>query len=384
MERLKFELLDDDLDLFSDNSQEEEIEENHQSSDTDESNENNTEEIESAEVDPDKMFEEETPESVGSEDNNGEDENALSDESSASPKFFSSIANAFAEEGIFPDLTEERIKEIKTAKDLREAIIEQIQAGLDEEQQRVSRALNAGIEPDKIRQFKQIMDSLNVVSEEELKAEGEEGDNLRKQILFRDYINHGLSEDRAKKAVERAFNNGTEVEEATEALQSMKDFYQTAYQELLDNAEAERKEEIKKQEETAERLKKSMLTEKLDFLSGVDLDKNIRSAAFDAISKPVYKDPKTGNVYTAIDKIRKEDGENFLKKLGFLYVLTDGFKSLDSLAAKKASKEIKKGLSKLESTLNTTQKNPDGSLRFVSGTKGFGSAFNNKNVKLDF
>ena len=89
-------------------------------------------EKETAEVNPEEIFEDE-PESVGSEDHKGDEEDTTSAKGGTSPNFFSSIANACAEEGIFPDLDEDTIKNIKTAQDLRNAVDEQIKAGLDEQ-----------------------------------------------------------------------------------------------------------------------------------------------------------------------------------------------------------------------------------------------------------
>ena len=172
-----------------------------------------------AEVDPEGMFEG-TPESVGSEDNKDNEEDTTSEKEGTSPDFFSSIANAFAEEGIFPDLDKETIKGIKTAEDFRKAIDEQIKAGLDEQQKRVADALNNNVEPDKVRQYENLIAYLNTIDEETISAESEEGEVLRKKILFQDYINRGFSKERAEKAVNRAITNGTDIEDAKEALES--------------------------------------------------------------------------------------------------------------------------------------------------------------------
>jgi hypothetical protein len=85
------------------------------------------------EVDPDTLFDDE-PESVGSEEQNtGEEKDTNSEKDGTSPNnFYSSIASALKEEGIFPDLEDERIAEVKEAEDFRDLIDQQIQAGLDE------------------------------------------------------------------------------------------------------------------------------------------------------------------------------------------------------------------------------------------------------------
>ena len=95
---------------------------------------------ETTEVDVDSLFTE--PESVGSEDTK-EKEDTDSDKGSTSPKFYSSIAKAFAEEGIFPDLDEDIISKVETPEDFRELIDKQIKAGLDERQKRVDEVPSA-------------------------------------------------------------------------------------------------------------------------------------------------------------------------------------------------------------------------------------------------
>ena len=88
---------------------------------------------------------------------------------------------------------------------------------------------------------------------------------------------------------------------------------------------------------------------------------------YDNISKPVYKDPETGEFYTAIQKYELENKTEFLKNLGLLFTLTDGFKNIDKLVKGRVRKEVKKGLRELENTLNNTARTSDGNLKYVSG-----------------
>ena len=141
-------LSEDQMDTLFGEPEEETQEEENESEQEETKEKENTK---TTEVDPDRMFEDK-PESVGSDDE-GDEEDTASNEDGSSPDFFSSIANAFAEEGIFPDLDEDTIKNIKTAQDLRNAVDEQIKAGLDEQQKRIAEALNNDVEPNKIRQY---------------------------------------------------------------------------------------------------------------------------------------------------------------------------------------------------------------------------------------
>lgn len=334
-----------------------------------------------AEVDPENMFGDK-PESVGSEEHKDNEEDTTSTEDGTSPDFFSSIANAFAEEGIFPDLDEETIKGIKTAQDFRDAINEQIKAGLDEQQRRVAEALNNDVEPDKIRQYEGLIAYLDTIDDKAISAEGEQGETLRKKILFQDYINRGFSKERAEKAVNRAIENGTDVEDAREALESNKTFFKEEYQQMLDDAKKAKDEEKEKDKAKAERIKKSILEGDLKFFEDVDVDKKVRQEAYDAISKPIYRDPKTGETYTAVQKLELDNSEEFLAKLGLIYALTDGLKSLDGLVKKKVKKEVKRGFSELEQKINNTRRDSRGNLRFASGVDDTESILG-KGMKLD-
>lgn len=341
-----------------------------------------SEKNDTAEVDPEAMFGDK-PESVGSDEDNKDDmEDTSSDEDGTSPDFFSSIANAFAEEGIFPDLDDKTIKGIKTAQDLRNAIDEQIKASLTEQQQRVAEALDNDVEPSKIRQYEGVISYLNSITDDMISSEGEEGDLLRKRILYQDYINRGFSAERAEKAVNRAIADGTDIEDAKEALESNKTYFQENYQQLLDEAKAQKEEEKQHYIARAENLRKSIMDGDLKFFNGVDIDKKTRQAAYDAVSKPVYKDPKTGEVYTAIQKLEHDNGEEFFAKLGLIYALTDGFKSLDGLVNKKVKKEVKRGFSELENKINNTRRDARGNLRFTSGVDDVESVLG-KGMKLD-
>ena len=95
-------------------------------------------------VDVNSLFTEE-PESVGSGDNNEGTEDTNSKKDGTSPKFFSSIAKAFAEEGIFPDLDDDAIEKVNSPEDFRELIEQRIKSELDERQKRIDEALNYGV-----------------------------------------------------------------------------------------------------------------------------------------------------------------------------------------------------------------------------------------------
>lgn len=316
-------------------------------------------------VDVDNLFTEK-PESVGSEEGNKEKEGTSSKEET-SPNFYSSIAKAFVEDGVFQDLNDEALSKVTDAESFRELIEQKIQSQLDDRQKRIDDALNAGIEPTQVQKYENGMKILNGITEEAINEEGEKGENLRKNIIYEDYIQRGFSKERAIKAVERSIAAGTDIEDAKESLQSCKEQLIKSYNNAVAEAKAEKEKEKKELKEQAEALKKSILSDKKPF-GELDLDKNTRQRVFDAISKPVFTDPETGEKLTEIQKFEADNHNDFMKYVGLTYVLTNGFKSLDGLVKGKVRKEVGKGLRELEHTLNNTTRNSDGTLRFTSGT----------------
>ena len=78
-----------------------------------------------------------------------------------------------------------------------------------------------------------------------------------------------------------------------------------------------------------------------------------------------------------------ENRIDFLKNLGLLFTLTDGFKNLDGLVKGKVKREVKKSLKELEHVLNNTARSSDGNLRFVSGVEDDPESFIGKDWDLD-
>lgn len=334
-------------------------------------------------VDVDNLFTD-TPESVGSgKENTEEKEDTTPKGDGTSPKnFYSSIAKALKEEGIFPDLDDDGLSKVKEPEDFRDLIDQQIKAGLDERQKRIDEALNAGVESTEIRKYENTMSFLDSIKEENISDEGDKGEKLRKDLIYQDFINRGYSKERAAREVQKSFNAGTDIDDAKEALKSNIDFFRDKYDELVNDAKSEAEQEEKERKEQAEKLKSSILNDK-EVFGDLSVDKSTRQKIYDNIAKPVYKDPETGEYFTAIQKYEMENRTDFLKNIGLLFTLTDGFKNLDGLVKGKVKKEVKKGLRELEHTLNNTARTSDGNLKFVSGVDEDPESFIGKGWNLD-
>ncbi len=364
--------------------------ENEEREPSDEEGENKEKNNTTEDVDPESLFEEEgkeTPESVGSGKNNKEGkEDTAPDEDSdgTSPdNFYSSIANALAVDGIFPNLDEETVKKAVDAETFSDLIEQEIQARLDEKQQRVSKALENGVEPTDIKKYEGTLNYINTITDAALAEESEKGEQLRYNLIYQDFINKGMSPEKAKKYTDRTVDAGTDVEDAKEALQSNKEFFTNAYNNLLNDAQQKADEEKAERTKQAKQLETSLMKDK-QLLGDMEIDSSIRKKAFELISKPVYKDPETGQYMTALQKYEMEHRSDFLKYTGLVFAMTNGFKDFDSFAKGKVKKEVRKGLKELEQKLNNTRRNSDGSLKMVTNQREDPDSFIGKGMRLDF
>lgn len=353
--------------LFSDEDTEE------TSQETPPEQKENNQENDTTEVDVDDIFNDEddpeSPESVGSEENNQEKEDTASEKKGTSPNnFYSSIAKALKEDGILSDLDDDMLDKAETPEDFASIIEAQINARLDEKQKRIDEALGVGVEPSAIQQYERTIDYLESITDDDVSDESEKGETLRKQLIYQDFINRGYSKERATREVTKSFNAGSDIDDAKEALQSNKDFFDESYKKLIKEAKDAETKRINEQKKETESLRKSIFEDKNVF-GDLVVDNNQRKKIFENISKPVYKDPDTGEYLTAIQKYEKENHNDFMKYVSLVYTLTDGFKNLDGLIKGKVNKEVKKGLKNLENTLNNSTRNHDGSLKFVTSRR---------------
>lgn len=333
-------------------------------------------------VDSETLFEEEQPESVGSGQEKEEEEDATpeKDDGTSPNDFYSSIASALAEEGVFLNSEDEAIKNVSTPEDFVNLFEAEVEARLDERQRRISQALSDGVEPTDIRKYESTLNFIASVTDDMLSEESDKGEQLRKNILYQDFLNKGYTPEKAQKMTERAFDSGTDVEDAKEALQSNKEFFQSAYNRLLQNARNQAEAEKAERKKQAEKLQNSIMKDK-NLFGDLDIDLNTRKKVYESIAKPVYRDPERGDL-TAIQKYEMEHPGEFLKYAGLIFTLTNGFKDFSSFTKGMVKKQVRKGLRDLENKLNTTKRNTNGSLKMVTTAKEDPESWINGDFKL--
>lgn len=325
--------------------------------------ENETPEDEPAEEDAKKQ----TPEEVGEEEDETGSNAINSDKDGSSPNIYSSIASALKDDGIFPDFEDKDIDAVKTPEDFAELLDKAVSAKVDEKTRRVDEALGNGVAPDTVKNYEQTLQYLNSINSEALSAETDEGENLRKQIIYNDLLARGYSQEKAMKELEKSFRAGTDVDDAQDALESLTANYQQGYEKILNDAKQKKAEEKAQQQKSIADFRKMVFDDELKIGDSV-LDKVTRQKVYDAVMKPVYKDPESGQLLTAFQKYIRENPLEYYKQMGMWFVLTDGGKNIDKITKGQVKAEKAKAIKELERKINSSSLNKDGSLRYVSGS----------------
>ena len=322
------------------------------------------------EVDPETIFaEDKTQGTVGDKIDDEKDKVELPEsdkDKGSSPKLTHSSAylKALKDDGVLPDLTDEFIAGADTPEKFAEAIEMQVSARYDAGQKKIKEALDNNVQVADIKKFENALNYLDSINEDTLSEESDDSANLRKQIIYQDYINKNFKPERANKEVNKSFNAGTDIEDAQSALESNKEFFTEQY----DDAIAVGKEKTK-QEKIATDLKISNFRKQiLDTESpfGITVDKTTRQKMLDNIVKPVYKE-KDGKLLTELQKYSKENPNDSEYYFSLFYTMTDGFKNIDKLVGQKVKQGTKSALRELDKKLKNTPLNNDGSIDFNYG-----------------
>jgi hypothetical protein len=320
---------------------------------------------------PEELFGE-TSERVGNEEDDieSEEREPLVDEEGSSPdKLYSSIANSLAEEGALSLLSEDDLNEVKDSESLVAAMKKQVEAMLDDEQRRIKDALDAGLQIPEITQYENIIKTLNNVTEDAINADNAEGESLRKNLIYQYHINLGMNETKASKMVERAFAGGTDIEDAKEYLDYLKEYYNNQYTSLIEKGKKEAQEMQRKQEEDMKKAKETLLKGS-NILGDIEVDAKTRQQAFDNWMKPTHR-TKDGNYQSNIQKYIAENPTDFQMKVALLFTMTDGFTKMGKVIQQAVKKEKRKAIQELEHTVNNTQRTPSGTIN-MKGEQMFG------------
>lgn len=348
--------------LFS--TDENEIEDANQNPQEEKTEETKDKEQQTAEVNPLDLFED-TPESVGG--GSEEEDTAGNNDTGGSPQsIYSSIAEYLKEGGIFSNLDDDNaFKGIESAEDLDSLIESEIDARMGERERRINDALNSGMPQQTVANYEGAIEYLKGITEEQLTEESEEGEALRRELIYHDLVNQGFSDERAKKKTDRIMESGTDIDEAKEALESNREFYQNEYKKQVELGKKQIEDAKKENERRIESLKKDIMESK-NLLGLIEADSKLKTKIVDNITKASYQDKETGRYFTPLQKYMNENGDEFMKNIGIIYTITNGFKDFDKLVTTKVNKEVKRSVKDIERKLSNMRRDGDGNLLFVN------------------
>lgn len=295
----------------------------------------------------------------------GEDNTPEQKDAGVSPNFYTSIAKALKEEGVFPDL---ELDSVTDAASFRKMFETQSDRRLSVQQRRIIEALDNGAEPDEVKMYEDVLSFLFNLDVNKLSAEDKEGEKLRRELITRDLFNRGYSEDKVKRELEKSFSAGSDIEDAKEALQALKGYYHSGYENLRESMKKQTEAYRQKVQKEIDDMKNKLDSKETAFGS-ITLNKDLKRKIFNTAIKPVYKTPD-GEVLTELQKYEKENHWDFVRYVSAFFTLTDGFTNFEKLFKPAAQKAVKEGFSQLEDVLKGDNIK-DGSLKLLGG-KGDG------------
>lgn len=280
-----------------------------------------------------KFTEDESSEEVGDEEDEQEDgDENDEDNNDSSSNLYSSIASVLHEQGLLPSLDIEGTK-IESVDDFVEAFKKEqvIQAQLMAEEYLNSLDLEA------IAKSKLEIQNLDKIDSEYLS----ENIDKAKQIIYEDYLNQGLSQEKATRLLNRLIDLGEDaiLEDAEESLKSLKEFNARKIEAEKEAYELKQKQELEYQQKLDENIKKTLFESK-NLIQGYTPTKAVQEKVYKTMNEIVGKSPD-GVFENRFMRDNRENPVEFQVRLYTAYELTDGFKDFSKLMAKGKTSAVK-------------------------------------------
>ena len=307
------------------------------------------------------------PESVDGDEDEDKGEGDDSDNDDSSPNLYSSFSNVLVEQGIIPSL--ESSDKIKSIDDLAEAIKKEIEIQAD---LKSSEKLE-NLDLEKIAISKKAQIELESIDSEYLKNNIEQA----KEIILKDYLNQGISEDRARKLLKKTIDLGEDVvvEDALESVESLKVFEKKQQELELQNYEKIKAAQIKEQEEINNSIKNFVYNSK-EIIKGIPNTKVLQERVYKSMTEVVSKNPETGEMMNKFMTDRSKNPIEFDTKVYYLYELTNGFQDLGNIQKTVTSKTVQD----FERTLRQTKFEDDGVPNYIQDGESYSGSFGSELV----
>ena len=237
---------------------------------------------------------------------------------------------------------------------------------LNYQQQRVSEALNAGLQTDEIQIYEQGLQDLNNITYDAIEDESDNGLEIRKQLIYQSALSRGMTEQQASREVNKSVKAGTDIEDAKDGLDALKDELMGKYHEMVNQRRYEQEQYVQRQRDFVGNVQQYIMENDDDILNG--LPKNTREKMLRAL----YEQNETlqdGTRVTPLERFAREDPAKFNAMLSYMYVMTNGGTDMQALGRSAASKATKSRMTNLENVLRNQPSN-GGDYRYVNNAGG--------------
>ena len=305
----------------------------------------------------DEELENKSEEEKEKENNKTDEDKPKSPSSEDDSSTFSVFANVLKEEGVF-NLPDEDLANIKTAKDLADAVKREIEeskfSNLTESQKRYLDAVEAGVPLKDFEVLEKQISSLETLKNTDLEAE--EKIQERFDLIAYDFISKGFSEEKAVELANRSIKLGTDIEDSREALDNLIKVKAEEYKKIVSEKKEESKISLEKIKET--------IDSKESILKDIKITPKQKEALYDSLTLKVDSDEQ-GRPINEFNKWRRDNGLEAEIILGTIYQMTNKFQNLGKMldvSKTKASQELE------EKLRDSAEKRKDVPIKLGNGT----------------
>jgi hypothetical protein len=250
-----------------------------------------------------------------------------------------SLASTLLEEGVLSAFTEDEIKNVKSTSDLIDLMKNQIKknelADLDDDQKEYLTALRSGIPEPEYRATKYQQAQFNAIDEKQLDHEG--AGDARKELIKLDFLTKGFDEATALKYAQRSIDAGDDIEDSKVALANLKTSESSKMETIKKEALSKREAEVKKSEDRFKAIQDAV-SKITEVLPGVDVKDETKRRVLESITKVKGQDEQKNPVNEVL--LNMLQNPEYLARLHYMHVVTDGFKKFDKLGSASKSKAI--------------------------------------------
>ena len=304
----------------------------------------NNNQDEDQDIDPEKVVEDQDlQDEIDDNDEESEDDNT----SSSKSNLFKSLAALLKEKALISSEDFEVEDEDSFVELFKKEIEKSEYSDLDDNQKNYLKQTREGIPHEKVTKDLRQLDQLNTVTNDALESDPE----LRKRVIYQDFVNRGYSDEKATKLVQRSLELDVDFEDAEEAIASIREFTQQRMEKENFEIQEGLKNQEKIKEDNINKIQKEIDSIK-EIIPGYEVSENIKNKIKKNMFDVVGDNPTNNQPENSLMKFQRENPVDFDKKLYYLFTITNGFKSFDSIKQDTQSKAIQD----LEAAFNSTTK----------------------------